>query len=430
MGTQGFRNVAGNPFVYQEDVRSASIGLDATDSKWKVAVLDTTGALPTSTAQITIDPSTNGNVTIDPNGTGNLVVSSGSVSITAGGLALPASTSSSAGTITWGGSKDMHTGETDGYFWGTGAGRYDTGTSRNIGIGTGACAYPYNNGEYNGADNICVGYQTLYNGGDTRYNENVYKNVALGNYALRNLNANCGNNVCVGYYAGNKIDASGNYNTLLGSYAGYQLYMQSGVHGVEHNTAIGYNAGSTWTLGESSNIAINSDGVAGDYNILRIGNATGTSERQLNKSYICGIYGRTPTGTLNIALIDSKNQLGSAATIAQSYLSNGMTWNNVTNTTQSAAVNNEYTANAATLLTITLPATAAINDRIRVVGAGAGGWKVAQNSGQTIHLGSSSTTTGTSGYIASATIYDCVELICVTTNTDWVAIAQGTLSVN
>ena len=93
-------------------------------------------------------------------------------------------------------------------------------------------------------------------------------------------------------------------------------------------------------------------------------------------------------------------------------------------------MNNEYTANAATLLTITLPASAAINDRIRVVGAGAGGWKVAQNSGQTIHLGSSSTTTGTSGYIASATVYDCVELICVTTDTDWVAIAQGTLSVN
>lgn len=72
MGSQGFRNIAGNPFVYQEDVRSAAFGLDATATKWKLVVSSTTGALPTDTAQITIDPAAAGDITIAPAGTGKV----------------------------------------------------------------------------------------------------------------------------------------------------------------------------------------------------------------------------------------------------------------------------------------------------------------------------------------------------------------------
>lgn len=98
----------------------------------------------------------------------------------------------------------------------------------------------------------------------------------------------------------------------------------------------------------------------------------------------------------------------------------GITWNNVTGTTQSAAANNGYITNNASLVTVTLPATAAIGNIVAITGSGAGGWAMAQNSGQTIHFGVGNTTTGTGGSLSSTNRYDCIELICVATNTDWV----------
>ena len=108
----------------------------------------------------------------------------------------------------------------------------------------------------------------------------------------------------------------------------------------------------------------------------------------------------------------------------------GITWNNVTGTSQSASVNNGYIANNASLVTITLPSTASVGDVVRVGGSGAGGWKVAQNASQVIHFLSSNTTIGTSGSLASTTRYDGVELVCSATNTDWVVVsAMGNITI-
>jgi len=98
----------------------------------------------------------------------------------------------------------------------------------------------------------------------------------------------------------------------------------------------------------------------------------------------------------------------------------GITWNNVTTTSASAAVNNGYIANDGSLVTITLPATAAIGSVVAVVGSGAGGWKIAQNSGQTVYFDGDTTTAGTGGSLASTVQYDCVELICNAANTGFV----------
>lgn len=66
----------------------------------------------------------------------------------------------------------------------------------------------------------------------------------------------------------------------------------------------------------------------------------------------------------------------------------GLVWSVVTGTTQQAAVNNGYiAANDQARVTITLPASAAAGDIVRIAGAGAGGWRVAQNAGQTINGG-------------------------------------------
>ena len=634
MGSQGFRNIAGNPFVYQEDTRSAAFGLDAAAQTWKIAVSSTTGALPTSTAQLIIDPATNGNVTIDPNGTGDLVVTSGNVSLTAGNLSLPNSSatvgrvninsttflsaskygttsnnisigvnagsdwrgnSSCTGNIAIGSSAlysmqsndknniaigtealYAHDEANDGYNTAIGyqaakniTGSYNTvlgysaGTSasgnsdsniwiRNVagsesntlrigthGSGTGQQSTCYIAGIYgvtvgatNGLMQIDSAYKlgstnspsitgtyttsggnfalpsTASNGttgvltingtnmiaapatantflgiscgrydlaGSPNYNTFIgnscgrFSNVgagangpvncvaigydamgygrpggnaaatsvvAIGYQAMRNQGTYTTGSIGIGYQAGYVLGASSDYNVLIGYQAANQMTEYSSgspVIGPVQNVVVGAFSGSAWRTNERYNIVLGASvtGALNDVNILRIGNSTGSgSAGQVDKAYVCGIYGRTPAGTLNIALVDSNNQLGSTATLSQSYITNGMVWNNVTGTTQAAAVNNEYTANNGSLVTITLPATAAVNDRVRVVGSGAGGWKVAQNSGQTIHHGSLNSTTGATGYIASSAQYDCVELVCNVANTDWVvAQSNGTITV-
>ncbi len=62
----------------------------------------------------------------------------------------------------------------------------------------------------------------------------------------------------------------------------------------------------------------------------------------------------------------------------------GVTWVNVTGTTQQAAANTGYLADNAAQVTLTLPAAPALGDVVQVSGVGAGGWTLAQNAGQTV----------------------------------------------
>ena len=59
-------------------------------------------------------------------------------------------------------------------------------------------------------------------------------------------------------------------------------------------------------------------------------------------------------------------------------------WQVVAGTSQQALINTGYLANNASRVTITLPASPSVGDIVRVSGSGAGGWRIAQNSGQTI----------------------------------------------
>jgi len=81
MGKQGFKDLATDPFLYQEITSgaSAAIGIDTGDNdKWKMYVLDTGGAAITGSAEVVVDPAANGDVTFMPNGTGNFIVNNGS----------------------------------------------------------------------------------------------------------------------------------------------------------------------------------------------------------------------------------------------------------------------------------------------------------------------------------------------------------------
>lgn len=104
----------------------------------------------------------------------------------------------------------------------------------------------------------------------------------------------------------------------------------------------------------------------------------------------------------------------------------GITYTEVTGTSQSAAVNNGYITNNASLVTVTLPATAAPGDIVDIQGSGAGGWKLAQNASQEVKDtaggvdGTNETTAGTGGYLASTDRYDSVRVQCIIANTTWV----------
>lgn len=107
-----------------------------------------------------------------------------------------------------------------------------------------------------------------------------------------------------------------------------------------------------------------------------------------------------------------------------------LTWNEETGTSATMVVNNGYITNNAGLVTMTLPATAAVGDTIKVDGKGAGGWLIAQNAGQTVNFLAQPTTTGVGGSLASSTQYDCVTYRCITANTTWVVEAVvGNLTV-
>jgi hypothetical protein len=120
-----------------------------------------------------------------------------------------------------------------------------------------------------------------------------------------------------------------------------------------------------------------------------------------------------------------------AGTITISAWGGGVSWA-VYTIDQDLVVNNGFIANKAGLLTLRLPATAAIGDMIRVTGINTPvGWRISQRASQRIHWGTISTTVGVGGYIESTNIRDTVELLCVVAgaSTEWQVLStQGTFT--
>ncbi|MDQ3131887.1 MAG: hypothetical protein M3Q99_14160 [Acidobacteriota bacterium] len=92
--------------------------------------------------------------------------------------------------------------------------------------------------------------------------------------------------------------------------------------------------------------------------------------------------GGTVTGSLTVNGVLSGN--GSGLTNLPGI--GGFSWQEITGTSVQAQSNRGYTANNDNAqVTVTLPSAPNVGDIVRVSGAGAGGWKIAQNAGQTIY---------------------------------------------
>lgn len=156
---------------------------------------------------------------------------------------------------------------------------------------------------------------------------------------------------------------------------------------------------------------------------VQVGNATGSLTSlgvATNGQIPIGSTGANPV-LATLASADGSVVITNAAgSIDLSATGGGISWVNVTGATQAMAVDTGYLANrAAGIVTFTLPATAALGSILAVAGS-QNGWAIAQNAGQTIHFLGNDTTTGAGGSLASTTRYDCIELVCIVANTDFV----------
>ncbi len=142
----------------------------------------------------------------------------------------------------------------------------------------------------------------------------------------------------------------------------------------------------------------------------------GWSSTMTNGQLIIGSTGATPAAVTLTAGTGVSISNG-ANSITINAAGGGMSWTTTAGTTQAAAVNNGYISGAAGQTTFTLPATAAIGDHVAIEGLGAGGWILAANTGQTIKIGT--TTTSSAGHLTSAASSDNVYVICIVANTTW-----------
>lgn len=149
------------------------------------------------------------------------------------------------------------------------------GISTNLGIGTGALAVN------TGSTDTAVGYNTLHvnttGDNNTAFGSDVLEsnttgdnNTGVGTFVFAKATT-AGNNTAIGYGV-LLFNTTGAYNTGVGSFTFYNYNNTASVSG--YLVGIGYSAGYNYTGAEQNNIVIGYNlGVAGESNMLRIGNA-------------------------------------------------------------------------------------------------------------------------------------------------------------
>lgn len=122
------------------------------------------------------------------------------------------------------------------------------------------------------------------------------------------------------------------------------------------------------------------------------------------------------------------NDADTAGGLPAAQLRTGIPWVDVTGTSLQAASNTRYVADNAALVTLTLPAAPAIGDIIGVTGAGAGGWMIVVNAGQSILSKNISGGTPSAGAISGG-LGDTIVLQYIGNNKFAVLNYMGSLTV-
>lgn len=333
---------AGYILMNAEKVNS---GPNFVSGHWYFATTDLNGANGDR-----LEIAANGNVSIaaPTSGTaltivgGGETITAGDFTITSGNVYLPNTTSTPIGVVFQGGNRFIHTfGASNCTYIGKNAGSIAVSNTSNntTAVGNG-CLTSITSGNYNvgvgvnslalvttgvqnvamgdaaaswvtGDNNTAIGFEALKGfapgsasgirntaigsvagRSNNTGSENVYigffagltttggsENVVVGSQAFANANAS--QNVVIGYKAGN---ASTGFTacTVVGKFA-----LNNTNTGL-YNLMLGYGSGTNYTGAESSNICLHSDGVVGESNTLRIGQSTGTGNRQIQNAFIQG----------------------------------------------------------------------------------------------------------------------------------------------
>ncbi len=197
---------------------------------------------------------------------------------------------------------------------------------------------------------------------------------------------------------------------------------QNGIYTV---TTLGDGVSVNWVLTRATDFDTSSEIQPGDFVIITAGTVnTQTSWIQTATVVTVGTdaivfaqFTSNPATFLKVA--SNLSDVGSQST----------SWNNlfptteVTGATVALQVDHSYVMNRGTLITATLPSLALLGEIIEIAGVGAGGWLIAQNASQIIHVGSSASSTGVGGSVASTNRYDCIKLRCVVANLEFVVMS-------
>ena len=279
-----------------------------------------TGATPigANVPQVTLTDNT-GNLTVVSSGTAGFV-------LTSNGTGTPTfQISSSSGIATINGDTGSISGATVTLFANTAAQNSGSSVSFNN-TGT-VSTFNVTDGFNNTLIGQFAGNATLVASNNTGVGKLVFSGLVggVGNsaygFAAGNSLTNGARNTLIGISAG-QVLTTGTDNTTLGNDS-----LRSLITG-NYNISLGSNSANNYTTSESSNISLNSLGVVGESNTLRIGQSTGTGVQQLNRAFIAGITGAAAT-TANapqVTLTDNTNQLTTISSGAAGFVltSNGI----------------------------------------------------------------------------------------------------------
>lgn len=480
MGQQGFRTLDDNPYVYQDTDAGYSIayGIDTSTNTIKIKALTTTGAVPTGTPQIEINPIAAGNITLTANATGrvvvasNLTVSAGTVVLTPLAAARPCTVrsspagqlsmlidsnvdgqlliSSAVGTPIWasltsaGGTVTITPGHNSinlesaggagvtslsGDAGGPLAGALTIAGGTNIGTVAAGAAVTVN------LDAALTGLTstTFATGGSVQTGTTAADTLLVQAYDVDGtayvpfitLTANntptcdLASAVTIGsayiYRASGTDVAVADGGTGASTLTDHGLLIGSGVAAVDAMTA--------GTAGQ----IVTSAGAAADPVWTTATYPATVAQGDLLCASAANVIGVVAGSTAGYVL--TANGAATAPTY-QAPITGGIVWSREAGAAVAAAVNHGYINTNVGLTTITLPAAAALGTVIAVAGESAAGWAIAQNAGQNIQYGNVSTTGGVGGSLSSSNRYDVVYLVCRVVDTTWSVVSTvGVLNV-
>lgn len=231
-------------------------------------------------------------------------------------------------------------------------------------------------------------------------------------------------NIVLGTGAGS-AGLVGSENTVIGSASfssatgaannvgiGYATF--GGIIGGSYNIAIGYGAGNNYNANEQANILLAHGGIAGESNVMRLGNLTGGGAFGVNTTFIQGVYSNSQplSGSVDLVTINtSTGQLGVTTT------SSVNTWSDQA-VSFPAVAGYGYIATAA--LTATLPTGTVAGQTISFIVDTAGTFIVQAAGGQFIRLGSA--ISAANGTATNNAIGDTLTLVYSNSSTSWIAL--------